>query len=277
MGSNMGSTRLSEFYSLFPWPEDPYSEQGRKRYEDALKDMEALISSRMLQNLVEKKAVKVLEVCGGTGTGGVALSKVLMSRGVSVDLLVTDLRGEALETAERFGYGEIGCRVRTALMDAREIHRTGEKFDLVLMYGLSTPHFNPWDLVRFLSSAGEVLNDDGFLAVEEADRRYSIFLTAGYKWALYEAFDESKPVISFHAGYDLKSGMVKRVFWNFKGEPFSMEAYYWGFAELASLTWIFFKDVDLVSLGRARGFIVGVAPRRLLKPEALGEPSFISE
>ncbi|MEM0172842.1 MAG: hypothetical protein QXN53_04205 [Thermoproteota archaeon] len=46
-------------------------------------------------------------------------------------------------------------------------------------------------------------------------------------------------------------------------------------AELASLTWVFFKDVDLVGLGGARGFIVGVAPRRLLKPEALGEPSFI--
>lgn len=109
------------------------------------------------------------------------------------------------------------------------------------------------------------------------DRRYSIFLTAGYKWALYEAFDESKPVVSFHAGYGLKSGMIKRVFWNFKEEPLSMELYYWGFAELASLTRVFFKDVDLVGLGRARGFIVGVVPRRLLKPEELGEPSFISE
>ncbi|MEM2930208.1 MAG: hypothetical protein QW797_05055 [Thermoproteota archaeon] len=80
MSSNTGSTRLSKFYSLFPWPEDPYSEPGRKRYEDALKDMEALISSRMLQNLVEKKTVKILEACGGTGIGGVALSKVLMSK-----------------------------------------------------------------------------------------------------------------------------------------------------------------------------------------------------
>ncbi|MBO3798520.1 MAG: hypothetical protein QXI42_06960 [Thermoproteota archaeon] len=48
LSSNTVSTRLSKFYSLFPWPEDPYSEHGRKRYEDALKDMEALISSRML-------------------------------------------------------------------------------------------------------------------------------------------------------------------------------------------------------------------------------------
>ncbi|MCX8183360.1 MAG: class I SAM-dependent methyltransferase [Crenarchaeota archaeon] len=139
MSSSTGSTRLSKFYSLFPWPEDPYSEQGRKRYEDALKDMEVLISSRMLQNLVEKKAVKVLEVCGGTGIGGVALSKALMNRGVSIDLLVR-VSGEALETSERFGYEKTGCKVRTALLDAREIHGTGEKFNLVLMYGLSTPH-----------------------------------------------------------------------------------------------------------------------------------------
>ncbi|MEM3648126.1 MAG: hypothetical protein QW506_03050 [Thermoproteota archaeon] len=70
----MGSSKLSKFYSLFPWPEDPYSDQGRKRYENALKDMETLVSSKRLQNLVEKKAVKVLEVCGGTGIGGVALA-----------------------------------------------------------------------------------------------------------------------------------------------------------------------------------------------------------
>ena len=63
--------------------------------------MEALVSSRTLRKLVEKKTVKILEACDGTGIGGVALSKVLMSRGAPADLLVTDIRGEALETAER--------------------------------------------------------------------------------------------------------------------------------------------------------------------------------
>ncbi len=277
MGSNTESKSLSRFYSSLSWPEDPYSEQGRKRYEAAMKHMEALLSSKRLQKLVERKEVKVLEVCGGTGIRGIALSKVLTNRGIAVDLLITDLRGKALEAARKFSYEETGREAGTVLIDAREIHRIGEKFNRVLMYGLSTPHFNPWDLARFLSSAGEALSDDGFLAVEEVDRRYTIFLSVGYKWALYEALEENKPVVSFHAGYDFRNGMVKRVFWNFKEEPFPIELYYWGFAELAGLTWLFFKDVDLVSLERARGFVVGIAPRRLLKPETLGEPSFTSK
>jgi len=277
LSSNTESKNPFRFYSLGIWPEDPYSGQGKKRYETALKDMETLLSNKRLQKLIEKREVKVLEVCGGTGIGGIALSKVLTNRGISVDLLVTDLRGEALEAARKFSYEETGSVARTALIDARETHRIGERFDLVLMYGLSTPHFNPWDLARFLSSAGEALSDDGFLAVEEVDRRYTIFLSVGYKWALYETLEENKPVVSFHAGYDFRNGMMKRVFWNFKEEPFPMELYYWGFAELAGLTWLFFKDVDLVSLERARGFVVGIAPRRLLKPETLGEPSFTSK
>ena len=108
-----------------------------------MKHMEALLSSKRLQKLVERKGVKVLEVCGGTGIGGIALSKVLADRGISVDLLVTDLRWEALEVARKFSYEETGREAGTVLIDAREIHTIREKFNLVLMYGLSTPHFNP--------------------------------------------------------------------------------------------------------------------------------------
>jgi len=57
-----------------------------------MKHMEALLSSKRLQKLVERKGVKVLEVCGGTGIGGIALSKVLADRGISVERARSPLR-----------------------------------------------------------------------------------------------------------------------------------------------------------------------------------------
>lgn len=267
------AARLSRFYSVFPWAEDPYSDEGRGRFEGALKDMEVLLGCEALRSLLGKGEVRVLEVCGGTGIGGAALCRALSSRGVSVDLLVTDLRVEALEVAERF-CRETGCKVRVAAADAREVHALGDEFDLVLMYGGSAPHFSPWDFARFLASASAVLSRGGALALEEVDRLQSVFLSVGYKWTLYEGSRGGKHIVSFHAGYNPRTGMVKRVFWGFGGEPVEMELHFWSFAELASLVWLFFEDVHFVSLGRARGFILGVEPRKQLKPGDLGEPSF---
>jgi len=44
------------------------------------------------------------------------------------------------------------------------------------MYGLSTPHFNPWQLERLFASVAQVLDDKGIFVVDEFDRRYTIFL-----------------------------------------------------------------------------------------------------
>jgi hypothetical protein len=65
--------RLDNLYEIFPRPEDPYKPEGRERYESALKYIRELLGHKFFEDILEKKEVSVLDVCGGTGIGGVAL------------------------------------------------------------------------------------------------------------------------------------------------------------------------------------------------------------
>ena len=265
---------LSRFYSIFPWAEDPYSREGRKRFEKTLKFMEQLVNHQWLRNLLSKrKIIRVLEICSGTGIGGVALAKILMDKSINVYLLITDLRKEALNIAKKWGFEVLSKEVDTLLIDAREVHKLDCKFDISLLYGLSTPHFNPWDIVKLFTSVNEVLVDDGLFIIDEGDRRYTL-LTQGYKHVLAEYSSEERFVVSFHIGYDFVKGSIKRTYVDLikQTKPVTMELFMWGLAEVAALTWVFFEDVDLVKLERTRHFIIGYKPRKILTPEHLSEP-----
>jgi hypothetical protein len=123
------------------------------------------------------------------------------------------------------------------------------------------------------------LRDEGIFIVDESDRRYSIFLNTGYKWALSEGENEDKFTVSFHRGYDLLKGTCKRTYIDFthSTKPATMEVFMWGLAEVAALMWTFFKDVDLVKLRNARHFILGYNPRKILMPKDLKEPTLFKE
>jgi len=268
---------LSRFYSIFPWTEDPYSKEGKERFENTLKFMEQLVNHRWLRDLLSKKSViRVLEICGGTGIGGVALAKILMDKGINVYLLITDLRKAALNIAEKWSLEVLGKGVDTLLIDAREVHKLDSKFDILLLYGLSTPHFNPWDMVKLFTSVSKVLVNDGLFIIDEGDRRYAL-LTQGYKHVLAEYSSEERFVVSFHIGYNLVKGSIKRTYVDLikQTKPVTMELFMWGLAEVAALTWVFFENVDLVKLERTRHFIIGYKPRRILTPECLSEPSVL--
>ncbi len=69
------SLKLSKFYKTYIWPDDPLSEWEKKSFKRALKFTEILISHNWIKDIISKKQdIKVLEVCGGAGIGGVALS-----------------------------------------------------------------------------------------------------------------------------------------------------------------------------------------------------------
>jgi len=276
-----GVSNLSEFYKILGWPEDPYSDAGRKRFENALKFMEILTKHRWIRNILNKrKVIKILDVCGGTGIGGIALTKILLDKGFKVDLFIADLREDALETAQKWGREVLGIEIKTTVIDVRDIYNIGEKdFNIVLLYGLSTPHFNPWDIVKMYVSISRILSKEGLFIIDEADRRKTIFLTTGYKWSLAESVGENNVGLSLHIGYDSIKGTFKRVFLNIKEKPkfFTYEIFLWGLAEIAALTWIFFKSVDLINLERSRYFILGYRPRKIIKPEDLKIPDFLSK
>ena len=255
--------KLKELYAEIPWPSDPESEEGKKYFERSIKSMETLVDHSWITELSGLRKIKVLEICGGAGFGSIALGKVLKGRNIDTEILITDLRSDSLENARNWGK-KLGLNVETKVLDAREVYKIEDRFDIALMFGLSTPHFNPWDMVKILSSVSSVLNPDGILAIEESDRRYRIFLNNSYKWVLGEG-DENKLVLSIHSGYDIVKGVVKRTYvsLNFASKPLTMEMYMWGLAELGALTWTFFEDVDLIPLKReARFFVIAHNPRK---------------
>lgn len=272
------SQKLSNFYSAFVWPDDPENERGKEYFETAVKFMCTLTKHRWIKKMLsEKEKISILEVCGGVGFGGVALSKALARTGADVSLSITDLRKDALERARKWGSGILGKGIEVSVLDAREVHKLEQKFDIVLLYGLSTPHFSPWNMVRLFASVSESLVDDGVFVADEVDRRYNIFLRTGYKWTLAEGEGDNM-VISFHSGYNMLEGMVKRSYINPSKltEPVTAELFIWAPAEVGAILWTFFDDVDFLNLGRMRCFVLGFRPRRTITPDALNEPTIVS-
>jgi ubiquinone/menaquinone biosynthesis C-methylase UbiE len=269
--------RLESLYKNFPWPEDPYSPEGRGRHESAVKYFRELLGHKFFEDIVKKEELRVLDVCGGTGIGGVALAKTLSERGVKVHLTVLDLREAALRLAEKFSSEELGVPAKTRKTDARLVHTLGERFDVALLYGFTTPHFDDFSLVQLLASVASSLDPCGVFLVEEGDRFYSLTILGMYKDIYYEG-DENKGVISLQVGYDPLRGVVKRLYFNpFTGERAVLEMRYWNLSTPLALAWVFFEEVDFFKYtGRNdRGIIVAKKPRSKLKPEELKLPGFL--
>jgi methylase of polypeptide subunit release factors len=103
------SRRLEVFYTLHPWIEDLETYEGLKRYREVVELMERVTSHPWFRELVEsRKRIKIIDVCSGTGIGGIALSRVLRDRGVEVALTLVDLRLSALEKGRKFAVRELG-------------------------------------------------------------------------------------------------------------------------------------------------------------------------
>ena len=278
MKRDKASKELSEFYSIFPWPDDPESKEGKEYFAKTLKFMEKLVGHLWIKDLLKKKEVKILEICGGVGFGGIALAKLLLDKNIDVEITITDLRRDALEKAKNWGKKIEIEKIKTIVMDAKEIHNIKDNFDIVLLYGLSTPHFDPWELIKVFTSVSEILKNKGIFVIDEFDRRYSIFLHTGYKWVLAEG-NENEFSVSFHTGYDLRRGTFKRTYINFKApiKPVTMETFMWGLAEVCALTLVFFNDVDLIPLEGTRHFIIGHTPRKRISPNELKKPALFKE
>ena len=270
--------RLDKVLGLMGWVEDPWSAEGRRRLEKGIEDFAKLLEHPWLRQLTgSRRSVRVLDVCGGTGIGGVALAKALKNRGIDVSLTIVDLRPGALEKAEKLARLELGGNARTLVGDARELHRLSLEADLALLYGYSTPHFSPWDMVRFASSVASILPSDGVLLVEETDRIYNIFYRAGYKQILAERVDDEHTVLSLHSSYDVKRGMFKRMLVDLSsGERVGFEVHFWGLADAAAMLWAFFEDVDLVQTASpTTGFLVARRPRGIDPEQYRGDPAVL--
>ena len=211
------------------------------------------------------RRIRVLELCAGMGIGGVALAKTLMNHGYDVDLVLIDIREDALRVGKEWGEEELGIEIRTYKMDITEEARLDIKGDIALMYGYSTSHFDPWQMLRILSFISNNLEDYGLFISQETDRIYGIFYRVGYKDFLPEKITDKKVLVSIFAGYDYRRGVFKRAYMDLKNpeEHVILNTYLWNIADLAALTWIFFSDVDYMLLGSGfNGFLLAKNPRR---------------
>jgi predicted O-methyltransferase YrrM len=268
------SKELEDIYRVVPWPEDPWSEKGRERFEKALKRFKKLISHEWIGSLSSSRSrVRILDVCGGTGIGGIALAKTLTESGKIAELTITDLRKSALQKAVEFGR-ELGIKPKIEQADALKIHEIGEEYDIGLLYGCSTPHFNPWRIVKLLASVSSAIADDGVFVMDEVDRVY-MFLVQGYRLVLPDEASKDRVVISIHSNYDPMTGEIKRLEFDLvRRRGTELPLYFWGLAELMSITWLFFEHVDFLRdeesmRGQCTGLIVAYRPRRKIIPSDL--------
>jgi len=219
---------------------------------------------------------------GGTGVGGGALALALGRRGVRVEVTVADVRRSALMLAARLLGERLGVKARVVEAAAEEVaERAPCPFDVILVYGLSTPHLDPYQFVRVAAGMAACLDKDGVAVLEEGDRVYTILYKAGYREVHVEEAGEDRLVVSYHAGYDLRRGMFRRLIVDhYTGERVEAPMRLWDIAGLAGILWAFFEDVDFQPAGGAtRGFLLARGPRGIdpsqyrAKPRITGAPS----
>jgi SAM-dependent methyltransferase len=278
----LGDGDISEFmerlYKVFPWPEDPST--WARRVEEGSRLFESLLGHEWLSSLTSRGRVRILDLMGGTGVGGGALALALGRRGVKAEVVVVDVRRSALELAARLLREKLGVEAGVIEAPAEEVaERAPCPFDVILVYGLSAPHLDPYQFVRVASGMAACLDKNGVAVLEEDDRVYAILYRAGYRGVHVEEAGEDRLVVSYHAGYDLRRGMFRRLIVNhYTGERVEAPMRFWDIAGLAGILWAFFEDVDFKPTGVARGFLLARGPRGIdpgqykAAPRIVGSP-----
>jgi len=235
--------------------------------------MESVIAHSFVSEVLRgRNTVRVVDVCSGIGIAGYALSKILVEKGYGVELALIDVRRDALLRAREWIKSELGIEPEIYVIDARSAHSLGKEYDIALMWGSSSVHFDPWNMNRLLASLTHVLSNNGLLVMQEADRFYSIIMR-GYKEVIYnEDEHEGKAVLDVFVGYDPLKGTCRRRVIDLRdtNRRVSIDLYYWSIASLAALLWIFFEDIDVIEILqrglRDKYVILAYRPRKVLSP-----------
>ena len=237
---------LDEVYSVIRWPMHPDDERARRRFIGIKSFFNWAVKEGMIP---ENREIRVLDLCAGTGIAGAALADVLREWGYRVTLTVLDLRKEELELVERWLEDEEDVEVLGAVKDCREPLNFIRKQDVVLIWGLTMPHFDPFETARIMRNVASVLTSDGSFFIEEMDRVYSLFYRRRYKDIVVEEKDDEHTVISIDEGYDVKRGVVRRSYYELPGfkRMFEMESRLWDLAGLAGMGSILFDDVRIIT------------------------------
>ncbi|MGB9895624.1 MAG: methyltransferase domain-containing protein [Thermoproteota archaeon] len=273
---------LEKLYEVFKWNEDLFDEKGKARYAKVYNEISKVLEHKWIQNLVNSKnRLSVLDLCGGTGIAGIAFSEKLKEIGKNTELTIVDLRKSALEKAKEFGKLVLNAEPNVISQDARKLSELSIVADLVLLWGFTTPHFNPWDLIKVYSSLSKLMNCEGVLVVEESDR-FGGILSTGYRDILGEYYSKDHFVVTIHSSHDVVTGFTERIAVDLITREISpMKLYFWDIASSAAMAWMFFYDVDFIQSASSKmnGYIVAYRPRKTIDPSLYlsQEPSILKK
>ncbi len=269
-GLGMSSEYMEKLYEIYPWPDNPYTSEGRARYVETLEDMEKIVSHQWFRKRLEnKKQVSIIEFCSGYGVGGVGLARVLCEKyGLETSITLIDLRRKPLEVARRFSREELGYEAKTITHDVTEKIDLGRKYDIALLWGHSTPHFSPWDYIKLLANIHRSLKDKGIYFYDESDRTYTILVRTGYQYVLPE-LGGGKTVLTMHKKVDHVTGYIHRLAYNLDDQQrVDMKVYFWGLADSMAFTWMFFENIDFIPLKTNYvGVVIAIDPRTTVNVE----------
>ena len=256
---------MERLYRIYPWPEDPYTDTGLRRFEESVNVFKSIVMHEWFKDLIKGKSkLNIIDLCGGTGIGGIALSKVIVNNlKLDVELTIVDLRKSALDVAEKFAKDILGRKIKVLVHDVREEFNVESYYDIALLWGFTTPHFSPWDFIKVLANTAKILKHDSLFMYDEIDRVYTIFYLTGYKEVLPEASND-KLVLTLHKGREFKTGYMIRLAVDLLAKDYvEMKTYFWDLASSAALTWFFFEDVDFIPINRPyKGIIMARKPRK---------------
>ncbi len=267
------ASHLEEVYKVFPWPEREGQSGWELRKRKAREIFSKVLKHIWVKELLERlwnsnsQTVRILDLCAGTGLGGIILAKTLKELySIPVDnleLTAVDLRETALKLSAELAISEglENLKLITKVIDVLSIHQLRREYDIILLYGLTTPHFSPWEIAKMLLSVKELMNPNSLLMIEESDRRYTILMREGYQRILPEG-EGKETILSLHAGYNPLTGKVKRLIYKLNSnlEPTELEAYFWGVAELATIMSLIFSKIDVIEISQYHYMLLSKSP-----------------
>jgi hypothetical protein len=245
----------NNLYDLYFWPDDSSSERGQKYLLETTDYFKTLIKSKIIsEKLLEKQEWNILEICAGSGYGSLVFASLFPDKRINV--LVTDSRDLLMQSARlsaTLGISNSSFKQ----FDATKLSELNRKFDVIIMYGLSTPHFSPKEAIKLYANIKDSLSIDGIFIVQEMDRRKALFLDGNYyKKAFAEGYGER--LVSEEKSYNIEDGMIEREYYSEKdpSKRVSTRSFLWSIAETDALLSLYWNRVDKVSLVGDRFFLI---------------------
>jgi len=258
---------LSVLYRYLGWPMDPRDPEAIGRFEAIMR----FFLEKLGNDIPYIEDAAILDVAGGTGIASLALAEALMRKGAKIqEVVITDVRGEDLDKAEMWlqERGLKDVRVRTVNADAtRLVERIRGRYNYILLWGSSLPHFSTWDYALIVANTRELICGEGVFMVEQKNLLPRILHSNAYK-EIHLAPGKSKGtlVASILTGYDDLAGMdIKQQYlipgFHYIGETRSR---LWDLATALTITWLFYQDVKLLKSKErlVADVIIALRPRK---------------